>query len=177
MRPTLILLGIVLLFVVAGGVTAWSIYARQFPKPSREVVQLDAQKRERLSQLRKEEKFGPDDYPPIGYTGIATPEDGVVARSAVNDVLESILSREDGPVSAHTVVELIRRNMKRVNELDTEDRDRASDYMIEIWYILGFTGATGQFAYGSAFPKPQGYEEPLPRGWKSPTEPRPIGKP
>jgi hypothetical protein len=140
-------------------------------------VQLDAQKRETLSRLRNEEKFGPDDYPPLGYTGIATPEEGIVARSAVNDMLDAILSRENGPVPANMVSKLIRRGMKRVNQLETEDRDRTSDDMVEIWYILGFKGATGQFAYGSAFPKPPSYGEPLPRGWKSPTEPRPIAKP
>jgi Domain of unknown function (DUF4844) len=177
MRPTFIVLSIILLTVVAGGATAWVRYSRLFPKTSSEIVQLDAQKREILSRLRNEEKFGPDDYPPLGYTGIATPEEGVVARSAVNDLLDVILSRENGPVRANTVSDLIRRGMKRVDQLETEDRDRTSDYMIEIWYILGFKGATGQFAYGSAFPKPPGYGEPLPRGWKSPTERRLIGTP
>lgn len=177
MRPAFIVLTIVLFALVAGGAVAWQKYSRLFPKASNEVVQLDARKREILSQLRAEKKFGPDDYPPLGYTGVATPEEGVVARSAVNDVLDSILSRENGPIPAKMVSDLIRRGMKRVNLLETEDRDRTSDYMIEIWYILGFRGATGQFAYGSAFPKPTGYGEPLPRGWKSPTEPRPINKP
>lgn len=177
MRPTLLVLTVVLLAVAAGGAAAWSKYSGLFPKRSEEIVQLDAHKREVLSRLRSEEKFDPDDYPPLGYTGVATPEEGVVARSAVNDVLDTILSRENGPVPANTVSKLIRRGMKRVNQLETEDRDRTSDYMIEIWYILGFKGATGQFAYGSAFPKPSGYGEPLPRGWKSPTEPRQIGKP
>ncbi len=64
--------------------------------------------------------------------------------------------------------------MKRVNLLETEDRDRTGDYMIEIWYLLGFKGATGRFAYGASFKRPAGYGEPLPPGWKSPTEPRPI---
>lgn len=177
MRPTFIVLTIVLLALSAGGATAWSSYSRLFPKPSSEIVQLDTQKREMLNRLRNEEKFEPDDYPPLGYTGVATPEEGVVARAAVNDVLDTILSRKDGPVRAKSVSQLIRSGMKRVNLLETEDRDRTIDYMIEIWYILGFKGATGQFAYGSAFPKPEGYGEPLPRGWKSPTEPRPIGKP
>ena len=177
MRPVFIILSIVLLAVVAGSVTAWSRYSRLFPKPSNETVQLNAQKREMLSELRNEKKFGPDEYPPLGYTGVATPEEGVVARSAVNDVLDSILSRENGPIPASMVSELIGRGMNRVTQLETEDRDRTSDYMIEIWYILGFKGATGHFAHGSAFPKPAGYGEPLPRGWKSPTQPRPIGKP
>lgn len=177
MRPTFIILSILLFAVIAGGATAWSNYSRLFPKPSSETVHLDAQRRKALIQLRNEEKFEPDDYPPLGYTGVATPEEGVVARSVVNDVLDAILSRQDGPIEAKSVSGLIGRGMKRVNLLETEDRDRTSDYMIEIWYILGFKGSTGQFAYGSAFLKPPGYGEPLPRGWKSPSEPRPIGKP
>jgi len=65
--------------------------------------------------------------------------------------------------------------MKPIKLLATEDRERAMGYMLEIWYLLGFKGATGRFAYGSAFQNPPGYGEPLPPGWRSPTEPRPIG--
>jgi len=119
-------------------------------------------------------KFEPYDYPPLGYTGIATSEEGIAARAAVNDVIEAILSREDGPVAATTVSELIGQGMRRVDQLETEDHDRTAGYMIEIWYLLGFKGTTGQFAYGSAFQPPEGYGEPLPPGWKSPTDPRPI---
>jgi len=66
--------------------------------------------------------------------------------------------------------------MKAVDLLETEDRDRTQDYLLEIWYILGFKGATGRFAYGSAFVPPKGYGEPLPPGWTSPDHPRPIGR-
>jgi hypothetical protein len=59
--------------------------------------------------------------------------------------------------------------------LETEDRDRAQGYLLEIWYIVGFKGATGRFAYGSAYQKPEGYGEPLPPGWTAPDHPRPIG--
>jgi hypothetical protein len=57
----------------------------------------------------------------------------------------------------------------------TEDRDRTQGYMLEIWYILGFKGATGRFAYGGAVQKPSGLGEPLPPGWTAPDRPRPIG--
>jgi hypothetical protein len=46
--------------------------------------------------------------------------------------------------------------------------------MLEIWYILGFKGATGRFAYGSAYRNPDGYGEPLPPGWLTPDKPRRI---
>jgi len=171
-----LVLCIALLALVATSATVWWKYSHLFPKPSNETVQLDAHKRDVLSSLRKEEKFEPNEYPPLGYTDVATPEEGVVARAAVNDVLDSILSREDGPISASFVSDLIGRGMKRVSQLETEDRDRTSGYMVEIWYILGFKGATGRFAYGAAFPNPPGYGEPLPPGWKSPTEPRPMSQ-
>ncbi|WP_443025929.1 DUF4844 domain-containing protein [Sphingomonas sp. RB1R13] len=177
MRRTLLVLSIVMLVLLGMVASASWKYSQAFPKPSNEMVQLNSEKRVILSRLRSEEKFEPHDYPPLGYAGVATPEEGVVARAAVNGVLDTILFRENGPLPASDVLTLIRRAMKRVNLLETEDRDRTSGYMIEVWYILGFKGATGQFAYGSMFSAPAGYGEPLPPGWKSPREPRPIGRP
>lgn len=171
MRTFVVLLAIALLTLI--GVLRWRSSC-SFPKPSQETVQLSAEKRRVLVSLRDEKKFEPHDYPPLGYTGIATPEDGVIARAAVNDVITSILSRDDGPIAAATVSNLIGRGMKRVRWLETEDRDQTIGYMVEIWYFLGFKGATGRFAYGAAFQRPEGYGEPLPPGWKSPTEPRLI---
>jgi hypothetical protein len=170
MRTSLILLVITLLALVA---TSWWTYPGLASKPQ-EIVHLNAEKRQALIRLRDERKFEPHDYPPLGYTGIATPEEGVSARAAVNDVIEAILSREDGPVAATTVSDLIGQGMRRVDQLETEDRDRTAGYMIEIWYLLGFKGTTGRFAYGAAFQQPEGYGEPLPPGWKSPMDPRPI---
>lgn len=170
-----IFLGLLTVLLLALLVAGWWRYSSFFHKVSQETVQLDEAKRRALIGLRDEKKFEPYDYPPLGYTGIATPEEGIVARAAVNDVIESILSRDNGPVTATTVSNLIGKGMRRVNLLETEDRDRTADYMIEIWYLLGFKGATGQFAYGAAFRRPEGYGEPLPPGWKSPAEPRPIG--
>lgn len=171
MRIFLVLLAWVLLAFVA---VSWWKYSSLFPKPSQETVQLNAENRQALVRLRDERKFEPHDYPPLGYTGIATPEESVTARAAVNDVIEAILAREDGPVAATTVSDLIEQGMRRVDQLETEDRDRTAGYMIEIWYLLGFKGSTGRFAYGAAFKPTEGYGEPLPPGWKSPTDRRPI---
>ena len=167
---------VALLALVAVCVVGLWKYSNLFARPSQETVQLDTNKRHALNGLRKEEKFKPHDYPPLGYTGIASREEGAIARAAVNDVIDSILAREDGPISAITVSDLIGRSMKRVGQLETEDRDRTADYMIEVWYLLGFKGSTGRFAYGTALQRPEGYGEPLPPGWKSPTEPRPVGQ-
>lgn len=164
------------ILLATGAVGLW-MHTRSSPPLSEERVQITPDKRQALERLRHEDKFKPNDYPPLGYTGIATPEEGVAAQAAVNDIIDKILLSGDGPVSSKTVSDLIGNGMKRVRLLETEDRDRTADYMIEIWYLLGFKGATGQFSYGSAFQRPDGYGEPLPPGWKSPTEPREIGLP
>ena len=170
MRIFLVLLVSALLVLIVAG---WWTYTSLASEPQ-ETVRLNPEKRQALIRLREARKFEPHDYPPLGYTGIATPEEGIAARAAVNDVIDAILSRADGPVAAAIVSELIGQGMRRVDQLETEDRERTAGYMIEIWYLLGFKGSTGRFAYGAAFQRPEGYGEPLPPGWTSPTDPRPL---
>jgi len=159
----------------AGGAMAWQV-ADAFPAASTEVVTLDAAKRT-VKQLRAERKFQPNDYPPLGYTGMATPEDEATANAALNGVIDGILALPDGPVPAKTVSDLFGTAMTQVDLLETEDRDRTQGYLLEIWYIMGFKGATGRFAYGAYFVPPEGYGEPLPPGWTAPDHPRPIRNP
>lgn len=92
----------------------------------------------------------------------------------MNGVIDAVLKQPDGPIHAKFVSDLIGKGMQEVDTLATEDRDRTQDYMVEIWYFLGFKGATGRFAYGAAFPKPDGYGELLPPGWMAPDKPRAI---
>ncbi len=160
--------------LVAGGALGYTQYRNLFPAVSNEVVRLTPAKRTVLARLRAEKKFQPNDYPPLGYTGMATPEDEATANIAVNGVIDGILVQRDDHLSAKYVSGLIGKGMHSVDLLETEDRDRTGDYMIEIWYLAGFKGATGRFAYGSAFKAPPGYGEPLPPGWTSPDHPRPI---
>jgi hypothetical protein len=150
-------------------------YSLLFPPPSTEVVQLTPEKRVHLLRLRAETKFQPNEYPPFFYTGAETPEDGARATAAVNDVIDAVLARSDVSIRATMVSALIGKGMQAVDTLATEDRDRTQGYMLEIWYILGFKGATGRFAYGgSAYSKRDGYGEPLPPGWTAPDKPRTI---
>jgi len=72
-----------------------------FPTPTAEVVTLDAAKRATLQRLRAEKKFQPNDYPPLGYTGMATPEDEATANAALDGVIDSIL--------AHLTVRFLQR--------------------------------------------------------------------
>ena len=176
MKRTLLFLILFIVFFVLAflGFRIWQIYSL-FPKTSTEVVQLSDQAVQRLKLLRSETKFLPNDFPPLGYTGAESGADTVTASAAVNWVIDTILARSDQPVRAASIAQLFSTAMKEVDLLATEDRDRTQGYLLEIWYIAGFKGATGRFAYGAAFPKPLGYGEPLPPGWKSPTEPRPIG--
>ena len=172
----LVVAGVLLSVSVVALATLGFIRLRQsFPTPSAEVVQLTPEKRAVLGRLRGEAKFGSNEFPPMGYSGAPTREARTLATAAVDDAIDSVLAHADGPIDAKAVSAIIGKAMHRVDALDTEDRDRAAGYMIEVWYLLGFKGATGRFAYGAAFPVPSGYSEPLPQGWKSPTEPRPIG--
>ena len=174
MRTLLLIGGVVIVAVIALTAAGFAHSQDVFPDPSSEVTQLTPEKRVVIGRLRTEAKFAPHEFWPLGYTGAATPEDGALATSAVDEMLDGVLGEPDGPLEAKTVIRFIATAMRKVDELETEDRDRAADYMLEAWYLLGFRGATGQFAYGAAHPRPSGYEEPLPAGWKSPTEPRPI---
>jgi hypothetical protein len=174
MRYLLILAGVSALGAFAlVGVVYWR-YTQLFPEPSNEVAQLTSDKRELLESLRKETKFRAHRLTPLGYTGAETPEDGARATDAVNGVIDAVLAQPDGPVAAGKVSGLIGKAMRHTFWLATEDRDRTGEYLLEIWYILGFKLATGQFAYGAAYPKPTGYSEPLPPGWTAPDQPRAI---
>jgi hypothetical protein len=82
----------------------------------------------------------------------------------VSRVIDAVLAQSDGPLHAKLLIAFIGKGMREVGTLATEDRDRTRGYLVEIWYILGFKGPTGLFAYGSAYPKPDGYGESLPLG-------------
>jgi hypothetical protein len=145
-----------------------------FSPPSAEIVQLTAENRAHLQRLRAEVKFQANDYPPLGYTGAPNPEDHAQATAAVNTLIDGILARFDGPVSGREVSALIGKAIEDVDLLETEDRERAYGYTLEVWYILGFKGPTGHFGVGSAYPRPEGYSEALPPGWLAPDQPRRI---
>lgn len=175
-RSLAILAVLALLLIGFGGVVVWR-YSGLWPGGSAEIVQLTPARAEALRRLRTESKFGPNDFPPLGYTGIATPEDGAAASAAVNDVIDRVLASPGGRVEARAVSASFGSAMNRVSMLETEDRDRTWGYLLEIWYRLGFRGATGRAFYGSAFQPPPGYAEPLPPGWTAPDRPRPIETP
>lgn len=170
----ILLAAAVLILCVFAGVLYWK-YAQLFPEPSNEVVQLTLEKRTILERLRAETKFQPHRYPPLGYTGAETPEGRVRATEAVNGVIDAVLAQPNGPVQAREVSRLFGKGMSQVASLATEDRERTGEYLVEVWYILGVKGATGQFASGAPYSKAGGYSEALPPGWTAPDQPRPIG--
>ena len=145
----IVLTAVLLTCVVLG----FGRYRQAFPPASAEIVELSPEKRTVLERLRAEAKFGPHAYPPLGYTGAATPQDRDVASRAVDDMIEGVLAHRDGPIGAKETSRLIAKALRRLDLLETEDRERAGGCMLEVWYILGFKGATGVFAHGSAFPR------------------------
>jgi hypothetical protein len=73
------------------GVRFWQ-YSRLWPESSTELVQLTPEKRLLLQRLMAEKKFQPNDYPPLGYTGVVTREDEARAAATVNQVIEAVLA-------------------------------------------------------------------------------------
>lgn len=134
MRIFFVLLACALL---ALSLASWWTYSSPFSKPAQETVQLNAEKRHALVRLRDETKFEPRDYPPLDYTGIATPEEGIAARATVNDVIEAILARQDGPVAAATVLDLVGQGMRRVGVT-------AGAFSTDDWRAVELTGSSAQ---------------------------------
>lgn len=144
-----------------------------YPRPTTETVDFTPAKRERLVALRNETKFQPHDYPPLGYTG-AAPDCADKLPLVIDRFIDAILRYPDGALRSKSVITLIPRTIRAIQFCETEDRDRAIGYILEVWYILGFCGSTGQFGHGSAYMVPEGYGEPLPTGWAAPDKPRPV---
>jgi len=171
LRQILIALFVVCLAAVGySGYRIWSLW----PAAPTEVVDFTPQKRAVLEKLEAEPKFRAHDYPPQPYPGIPS-DDYELAAQVVDGVIIEVLRHPDGPLAAKDVAELFAKSMELTGELKTPDRDRTADYMLEIWYILGFKESTGLFTYGAGFKMPEGYGEPLPPGWTAPDQPRPIG--
>jgi hypothetical protein len=101
-----------------------------FPAASAEIVQLTPEKGAHLRRLRAEIKFQANDYPPLGYTGAANPEDHAQATAAVNTLIDAVLARSDGPVSGSEISALIGKAIEDVHLLETEDRDRTYGYAL-----------------------------------------------
>ncbi|HEY0598626.1 hypothetical protein [Brevundimonas sp.] len=129
----------------------------------------------RLSALRREPKFQPHDYPPLGYMGPDTPEDLEPLTNMVNRAIDRVLALKAPRISAASVRPVLLRTMAEAALFATDDRDRVVGYLLEVWYILGFHTALFAMRHGSAYKIPPGYSEPLPPGWTTPDRPRPIG--
>src|SRR3990167_4651063 len=98
MRVFFIIGGILAAVLVAVATLGFVRYRQAFPTPSSEVVQLTPERRVAIGRLRVEAKFGPHNFPPLGYTGAATPRDRAIASAAVDEMLEGVLARPDGPL-------------------------------------------------------------------------------
>lgn len=177
MRTWLVAAGCLIVFAVAG--VGWAILRLDsaYPAVTEERVTVTPENRCLLVQLRQEAKFEPHDFPPLGYAGPATPEDAMIMNRAVNGFLDAILAVRGSELAGRDVSSKMKRPIDSVFWLETADRNRVYEYLLEAWYILGFRGATGHFfartnAEGRASSE---FVETLPPGWRSPTEPRLVG--
>jgi len=141
-----------------------------------ELVSFTPALRARLEALRIESKFGPHEYPPLGYTGPDTPEDLEPLAAIINQAIDAVLVTSDEVIAASSVRPILHLAIEEADLFATEDRERVWGYVLEIWYILDFR--TALFAEPRGYQgvlNPDGYSEPLPPGWASPDQPRQIG--
>lgn len=83
--------------------------------------------------------------------------------AVVNEVIDAVLARPDGPIPAGFIIDLIGEGIGGADGRATEDRARTHGYLLEMCYILGFKGAPGHFALDGSFRKPDRYGEPFRR--------------
>ena len=125
-----------------------------------------------LAMLRREPKFVPHEYPPLGYTGPDTPEDLEPLTEIVDQAIDGSLALRAEALSASILRPILVQAQQQADMFATEDRDRVWGYMLEIWYIVGFRVSLFGATYGTYFQVPDGYGEPLPPGWNAPDQPR-----
>ena len=91
-----------------------------------------------LAMLRREPKFVPHEYPPLGYTGPDTPEDLEPLTEIVDQAIDGSLALRAEALSASILRPILVQAQQQADMFATEDRDRVWGYMLEIWYIVGF---------------------------------------
>lgn len=112
--------------------------ASALPGAARAEPALTPQARAALIALKAEAKFRPQLL--SGYMGADTQEDIAPLNAAVNDLIDDVLARPDGPLSEADVLPLVAAAVQDVDLFATEDRERAYRYFKQVWTILSLRG-------------------------------------
>lgn len=94
--------------------------------------------RAELSILRSQDKFRP--HLLSGYVGADSQEDVAPLNAAVNDLIDAVLTRPDGPVIEAEIRGLVAKAVDAVDLFATEDRERAYAKIQRVWALLGLAG-------------------------------------
>lgn len=103
-------------------------------------VELTQDKRERLKLLRKADKFNPDKS--LEYPGADDPDVKAQLSQMINDCLDGLLRQPDGRLDGDVVREQFIGVVKKIDNYNPDDHDRAVEYMVQMWRILGFKTRT-----------------------------------
>ncbi|WGM46268.1 hypothetical protein KOAAANKH_01136 [Brevundimonas sp. NIBR10] len=157
------------LVLVAGGALAVRLLQERKPEPAPddETARLTPEIRTRLTALRAEARdwtLGPD---------AASPKVVRRVETALNTLIDDILSEPDGPLEAADVAGRLGLGLAALKTAPAPMTALAWGRMIEVWYVLGFRSPTGYFNHDPA-DLPEGWGEPLPPGWTAPDRPRPV---
>ena len=159
------------LVLVAGGALAVQLLRgrKVEPSPDDETVALTPAIRARLTALRSEER----DWTLDPDAGPVSPKVVRRVETALNTLIEDILSEPDGPLEAADVAGRLGLGLAALKTAPAPMTALAWGRMIEVWYVLGFRSPTGYFDHDPA-DLPEGWGEPLPPGWTAPDQPRPL---
>lgn len=110
-------------------------------------VNFTHDKRVRLLSMRNAEKFKPENSELPDDS-----DDKVELNQIINACLDAILIQPNGRLDGEVVREQFMGAVKKLDHFAPEESERAIEYMVEIWRILGFRTRTGVLGEPSAEP-------------------------
>ena len=103
-------------------------------------VDFTHEKRERLLSLRKAKKFNPEKS--LDYPGADDPDAKAELNLIIDDCLDGLMRQPNGRLDGDVVREQFIGAVKRLDNFAPDDHDRAIEYMVQIWRVLGFRTRT-----------------------------------
>lgn len=103
-------------------------------------VEFTRDKRERLLTLRKADKFSAEKS--LDYPGADDPDSKAQLSLVINDCLDGVLRQPNGRLDGDVVREQFIGAQKRLDDFSPDDHDRAVEYMVQMWRVLGFKTRT-----------------------------------
>lgn len=106
-------------------------------------VQIDTIRIAKISELRAQRKFESDAAKK--YPGAPNDLARLEAQSLVDSALDDIISLGEGDYRKSLILAIIKRHLRGMKYLDTEEREQACEYFAVALKILGIENSSGLF--------------------------------